>query len=81
MLRTRALAVDDEGVIAAQGATNQMTMLPADTVVFISLNRSNRDLFDELVASGASPRIVGDANSPRFLGMAICEGNVAGTSV
>ena len=44
-------------------------------------NRSNRDIYDALSAKGASVRIVGDANSPRFLNVAIREGHLAGIAV
>jgi hypothetical protein len=55
--------------------------LAADTVVFVSHNRPNRELYSELLRRVADLRVVGDANSPRFLETAIREGHIAGASV
>lgn len=55
--------------------------IPADVVVFVSTNRSNRDVHDALADRGLEPRIVGDARSPRYLQIAIREGNMAGAAV
>jgi 2,4-dienoyl-CoA reductase-like NADH-dependent reductase (Old Yellow Enzyme family) len=84
MLRARAIAIDAKGVVVgptylARGA-NETVHVPADTVVLVSLNRPNRDLYDSLVAQGTDVRIVGDANSPRFLPAAIREGHLAGAA-
>lgn len=80
--RTRALSVDDQGVLVGPiylpRTSNQVERLPADTVVFISHNRPNRDLYDALVEAGLSVSIVGDANTPRQLQLAIREGHLAG---
>lgn len=82
--RMRALSIDDTGVLVGptylQATTVGSKKLPADTVVFVSPNRANRDLFNELRDRGVAARIIGDANSPRFLGQAIREGNAAGAS-
>lgn len=82
--RMRTLSIDDDGVLVGptyvqDGAGSKK--LPADTVVFVSLNHANRDLFNELRNRGLTARIIGDANSPRFLGQAIREGNVIGASI
>lgn len=84
-LRTRALSIGQDSV------TLLPTFLPADhpaafqvpaqRVVFISHNAPNRSLADELATSGLSLRLAGDANSPRFLPMAIREGRLAGMVV
>jgi len=55
--------------------------LPAERVVFISHNAPNRALAEELANSGLSVRLIGDANSPRFLPNAIREGRLAGNSI
>ena len=59
--------------------------VPADRVVFISHNQPNRDLANELAdalaGSGIALQVVGDANSPRFLPVAIREGRLAGMAV
>lgn len=57
----------------------------ADTVVLISYNRPNRELADALNDKSAGfpgeMKIVGDANSPRYLMMAIREGHFAGRAI
>ena len=53
----------------------------ADTVVLISYNRPNRELVDELADFTGEVKVVGDANSPRYLMLAIREGYLAGRSV
>lgn len=55
-------------------------IVPADTVVFITHNRPNRALFDEL-AGKMDVRLIGDALSPRLMETAIREGYLAGTAV
>jgi hypothetical protein len=55
--------------------------LPAETVVFISNNRPNREIYTELSGRIVDTRLVGDANSPRFLETAIREGHIAGASI
>lgn len=57
--------------------------VPADTVVFISYNQAQADLWRALGGGDRAPRpyelhLIGDANAPRDLLMAIREGNVAG---
>ncbi|WP_084421646.1 oxidoreductase [Henriciella litoralis] len=82
--RTRVLSIDDEGVVAAptflESDTNHTQRLPANTVVFVSRNRPNRDMAEELREKGISVQLVGDANMPRFLPDAIREGNLAGAA-
>jgi hypothetical protein len=53
----------------------------ADLVVFVSLNRPRLDLLEAVVARGIAYSVVGDANTPRFLGRAVAEGNAAGRAV
>lgn len=83
--RTRAIAVESDGVLVgptyAPAGSNQVTKVPADTVVFVSANAANRSLYEELAARGITARVVGDANAPRFLPTAIREGHVAGASI
>jgi hypothetical protein len=55
--------------------------LPADTVVFISLNRGNREIYDELTGRVPDLRIVGDANAARQVPDAVREGHVAGATI
>lgn len=85
MIRTRAIAIEADAVVV--GPTHLVVddvdteRLPADTVVFISGNRPNRELYVELSERRFDVRVVGDANSPRFLETAIREGHIAGASV
>lgn len=81
--RTRALSIDEEGVTIAptfayMSPSNAVTKLPADVVVFVSANRPNRELYDDLMSRKLDVMIVGDANQPRFLESAIREGRIAG---
>jgi 2,4-dienoyl-CoA reductase-like NADH-dependent reductase (Old Yellow Enzyme family) len=55
--------------------------VPADTVVFVSYNRSNRDLYDALREGPLPVRIVGDARNPRTMQEAIREGYLAGMDI
>lgn len=57
--------------------------VPADTVVFISYNHAQADLWRDLGGGTRAPKpydlqLIGDANAPRDLLMAIREGNMAG---
>jgi 2,4-dienoyl-CoA reductase-like NADH-dependent reductase (Old Yellow Enzyme family)/thioredoxin reductase len=84
MVRTRAVAVEDgEVVIAPEAFWNNgegQSRLPADTVVLVTTNRSNRELYDELCGRGLDLRLIGDANSPRYMQVAIREGYLAGAA-
>ncbi len=57
--------------------------VPAETVVFISFNEAQNDLYRALGGGSRAPRpyelhLIGDANAPRDLLMAIREGHFAG---
>jgi NADPH-dependent 2,4-dienoyl-CoA reductase/sulfur reductase-like enzyme len=65
----------------ATASPGQLVTVPADTVVLVSANHANRGIYDDLKARGASVRVAGDANSPRFLNVAIREGHLAGAAV
>lgn len=85
-IRTRAIAIGDGSVRVGpesywyESGKGEFD-IPADVVVFVSTNRCNRDIYDALKKRGVTPRITGDANSPRYLQVAIREGNIAGASV
>jgi hypothetical protein len=51
--------------------------IDADMVVFISHNRPNRELIDELEGFAGQVIPVGDVRSPRYLQTAIREGHLA----
>jgi hypothetical protein len=51
-----------------------MTRVPADLVVFVSINRANRDLVEEHSARGIAVSAIGGARSRRYLQTAIREG-------
>ena len=55
--------------------------VPADLTVFVSANRPNRELYDALAGTSIDVKIVGDANSPRFMETAIREGQLAAFAV
>lgn len=81
-VRTRAIAIDAESVLAGPtympAQSNATRRFRADTVVYVSHNRPNRDLADALEARGLKVRAVGDANTPRYLPAAMREGRMAG---
>ncbi|WP_254699920.1 FAD-dependent oxidoreductase [Trinickia violacea] len=83
-IRTRAIGVTGRNVIVGPThLTDDRTdteLVPADTVVFVSHNRPNRELHVELAGRHHDVRVVGDANSPRFLEAAIREGHIAGAA-
>lgn len=85
MTRSRLIAVTPEGVVAGPTyvatGSNHAVNIAADMVVVISANRPNRDLYNDLVDRGISADVIGDANAPRYLGAAICEGNTIGARV
>ncbi len=84
-VRTRAIAIEGRHIIVGPAHLTDDTadteMLPADTVVFVSHNRPNRELQEALAGRHGDVRVVGDANSPRFLEAAIREGHIAGAAV
>lgn len=85
MTRTRGIAIEESRVVVGpvylEDKTQDTTVLEADTVVLVSSNRQNREVYDGLVGRVTSLHIVGDANSPRFLQTAIREGHLAGAAV
>ena len=84
-LRSRAIAVEDGAVVFGPvylpASSNQRETAPADVVVFVSADRPNREIHDALKGRIADVRIVGDAQSPRFLETAVREGRLAGLAV
>lgn len=83
--RARAVSIGRDSVTICPtylpAATNLTTTLPADIAVFVSLNRGNRELHDELQGKVAKLSIVGDASSARHLPTAVREGHLAGAEV
>ena len=53
----------------------------AETVVFISANKANRALYVELDAAGVNVAVIGYANSPRFMQVAVREGHLAAKAI
>lgn len=84
-LRSRAITIGKDSVVIGptflSAAGNHTETIPADTVVFVSLNRSNRAIFLDLEGRGLNVRAVGDATAARHLASAIREGHVAGASI
>jgi hypothetical protein len=69
------------GPVVLTDDTIDTERLEADTVVIVTANRSNRQIFDALSERNSDIRVVGDANSPRFLETAIREGHIAGATI
>jgi 2,4-dienoyl-CoA reductase-like NADH-dependent reductase (Old Yellow Enzyme family)/NADPH-dependent 2,4-dienoyl-CoA reductase/sulfur reductase-like enzyme len=84
-VRSRALSISSGVVVICPTylpiTTSRTVVLPADTVVFVSLNHGNRRLYDDLAGRISDLRIVGDANSARHLPTAVREGHLAGAAV
>lgn len=84
LIRHRAVEfTDNEVLVSPTHFTDDADIrrIAADTVVFISANQPNRELFNMLSDRNTDVRVVGDANSPRFLQVAIREGHLAGASL
>ncbi|MBB4640648.1 oxidoreductase [Rhizorhapis suberifaciens] len=85
MIRTRGIAIEEGRVIVGpahlQATLQDSTELAADTVILVSSNRQNRDIYDGLLGRIAHLHLVGDASSPRYLQTAIREGYLAGATV
>jgi len=85
MIRTRAIGIEPGAVIVGPTHLTEDDVdterLDADTVVLITANRPNREIYTALSERNSDIRVVGDANSPRFLETAIREGHLAGASV
>jgi len=67
--------------IYLRGSNISTQTLPADTVVLVTPNRSNRELYDSLIGKVPDVRIVGDASSARYLPNAVRDGYMAGAAV
>lgn len=84
LIRHRAVEfTDNEVLVSPTHFTDDADVrrIPADSVVFVSANEPNRDLYTALTDRNTDVRVVGDANSPRFLQVAIREGHLAGASI
>ena len=83
--RTRAVEIREKSVIIrptnATDDTNMREEIPADLVVFISPNRPNRDLHDELILRGLHAKLIGDAYGPRFLERATKDGHFSASAL
>lgn len=78
---TRVLAVDGQQARMQPIHGGPIETIPADLVVFVSLNRPRDELAADLLARGLPHQLVGDANTPRFLVRAIAEGHAAARSL
>ncbi len=63
------------------GADEQLRFIPADTVVLITPNQPQRDIFDALQTQQPGLTIIGDAKQPRDLLQAIWEGHRVARSI
>lgn len=84
-LRSRAARIEKGSVSICPtylpATPENLLELPADTVVFVSANQSNRELYDSLLDSGLDLRLVGDANAARLIPDAVREGHMAGLTL
>ncbi|HKX77359.1 MAG TPA: FAD-dependent oxidoreductase [Novosphingobium sp.] len=84
-LRMRAVSIEEGSVtISPLGPSRQnvpLTTVAADTVVLVTYNRANRELYNEIEGSGMPVYLVGDAQSPRYLNAAVREGYLAGLAI
>ncbi|MEQ8992683.1 MAG: FAD-dependent oxidoreductase [Pseudomonadales bacterium] len=78
---TRVLSVDGQSAVLQRVTGGSPWRVNADLVVFISLNRPRLELEPVIREMGLPLTTIGDANTPRFLGAAIAEGNRAGRSI
>ena len=85
IVRSRAVRIDADGVtivpIFVDPGANDASVLPADKVVVITANAANGDVFWELERRHVPVTRVGDALSPRYLGVAISEGRAAALAI
>lgn len=84
LIRHRAVEFTDDAVLVSPTHFTDdadVRRIPADTIVFVSANAPSRDLYAALTDRNTDVRLVGDANSPRFLQSAIREGHLAGASI
>jgi hypothetical protein len=85
LIRTRAIAIEPNAVVVGPVHLTDDKIdterLAADTVVLVSHNRPNREVYAELLGRVPDLKVVGDANSPRYLESATREGHIAGASV
>ena len=84
--RSRIVSISNNSVVIApvyvtNRSNSERKTIPADTVVVVSYNRPNRELFDALGARNIPAQIIGDAQIPRTMEDAIREGYLAGASV
>ena len=79
----RLVAIGDKACTLGYLDGEQTWDVPAETVVFISYNEAQTELYRALGGGTRAPKpyelhLIGDANAPRDLLMAIREGHMAG---
>ncbi len=72
---------DDDAVIGTTYEGGIEKRVDAETLVFISANKANRELYVELEEAGANVQVIGDANAPRFMQVAVREGHLAAKAI
>jgi 2,4-dienoyl-CoA reductase-like NADH-dependent reductase (Old Yellow Enzyme family) len=80
-IRHRLIEVAEDEAVIAPTHKGPSKSVPAETVVFVTANRPNRSLYDDLVGQVNELHIIGDANSPRFIDAAMREGHMAARSI
>lgn len=85
MIRTRGIAIGESDITVGPAylydTMADSVTIPADTIVLVSHNRQNREIFDALEGRIANLHVIGDAAAPRYVQAAIREGHVVGAAV
>jgi 2,4-dienoyl-CoA reductase-like NADH-dependent reductase (Old Yellow Enzyme family)/thioredoxin reductase len=83
--RSRLLSIGRDSVTMCPtylpSSTNQTKTLPADTVVLVTPNHGNRELYDAIEGRISERHLVGDASSARYLRNVVRDGHLAGAAV
>ncbi len=80
-MQSRVVSVDDGIARIVPTYGGSQLDVAADRLAFISVNRANRDLVEELRGRVADLKVVGDASAPRYLETSIREGHMAGRTL
>ena len=80
-VRSRVLKVDGQSAAVTSIHDGPESIINADLVVHVSLNRPRDELSSHIEAAGIPYSYVGDAMSPRFLVAAVRSGNAIGREI
>jgi 2,4-dienoyl-CoA reductase-like NADH-dependent reductase (Old Yellow Enzyme family)/thioredoxin reductase len=80
LINTVLLEIEKDGCVIRSRSGSRTRVVPADTVVLVTSNEPNRELFDQLQGK-ATVQLIGDALSPRGMLEAIAEGHRAARAI